>query len=1346
MSETKKKKYHVRHEVAGFESLLTPTVGVTTSSRSAMFAGHAKQAIPITGLEIPLITSGFEKKFAKLEFDPTGRETDASLIGAICKPYTNVGSGLMAEYVVIYRDANQQVKYFELNNYTILGKEFGYKNKLNEGVSRIIGGAEGTYIPQQTKLISSPAVIDNMYCMGTNMNVIYTSNEEVGNDAFILSRSKADALESVGVYTIVIHLKKSQIPLNIYGKNGEYRSMPHLGNNVDNNIIFAYRNENEYTFGSDMTEEALSRVNLLHDVKYPIENEHAVVTDIKCIVNQSEIKKISADPKYQQFLDIHNAYTKYYTEIVDMYKYISSTTKLEVSPEFNSLVVHAMGMLPKKNNNKMKLLYKDTPIDFMTIEITCVFPRAVDLGSKITDRQGSKGVITAIWEDENMPITESGIRADCIISDKSPFNRLNGGQWYEQFYTFAATVERSRILAILNNGGTIDYETIFQRILKLYGDISTDSYIELCKICTTPEIRKQFIEELRQCEFHFCIPPFSADITPDQYKTIVNSVNVGKENWSYVSPHTKRVIKSKYPTIVGSKYMLLLGKLPSNSISATQIGYSSQVGLATKPIPKQKAYHTINATPIKMGVDELSLLNMAVESETVARLMMVNNSCLEALKMLQHRLSTDPKPSQLYRIDMSTEDMLNRATNITLFNHMFSCLGVEFQKGDKRNSKLLSNIPGRITKQKVNKTLRPIGTSPYVTEIIYNGQPIDIMSLKQFKFVDTVMKEEKDSGSVEIKFSDGSIALLNSRLAILNFILWDVFLYFYIIPSKEDLFDIKHMKSNVFTNIYTKIYYRLFDEIEYMYILERIWTNTNYINRWNSLYLESYNSTLCGLDMAEILEHPKMKDILSRRPNLNDNIKFSEVRIKELTNEFIDAIKTGAIPSELRKFIETDSLKLDQVGQFLIAIGTKDDIDGKIFRHVIAGSSFEGFRSVEDFATEALSVAKSQYYNTSSIRTAGVFQKHLRTIEEQIKTIYDKPCGNTDYIPLVLKPNWLPGFIDRIIYDNGEYVKLTKENIKKYSNTNILLVDPLHCYHTDGICSHCVGYGDPGVLKKFIFPGTIVGVLGSTKVAREITQKILSNKHLSKTDSITYNLPETASMYMEKSSKGGIIFRKDIQSVIKKMKLYIPIDAFTTTVSDVLHEVKMLDAFTIIDELKLVSADDDIQIFSVKSGSNNPFLSKQFLAYIKRIYKKLVYTDKDVIVPLDEFDIGAAVLRYNTKNQDMREYVNLVKQFFDSKIADYKNATDLLTAAFDLIYEKSTVSSFHISVVLKAFVVDKFKKGDDIKLKIDSAERVLNARDTASKLRHKRLSKWLSDVSTYTKQKSSSMADVYFNF
>lgn len=1341
----KEKKYNVRHNTAGFESLLSPMAGTTSSSRSAMFSGHAKQAIPISGLQIPLVSSGFEKKFAKLEFDPTGRTSDVSLIGTICKPYTNVGSGLMAEYIVIYRDSDHQVKYFELNNYTILGKEFGYKNKLNEGVSRIIGGTEGTFIPKDTKLISSPAVINGMYCMGTNMNVIYTSNEEVGNDAFIISRSKADELESVGVYTIVIHLKKNQIPLNIYGKNGEYRSMPHIGHNVENNILFAFRNESEHTFGCDMTEAALSKINLLHDTKYPMEDENATVIDIKCIINQSEIKKISADPKYRQFLDIHDSYVKYYTEIIDMYKYVSSS-KLEISPEFNSLVVHAMGMLPKKNNGKMKLLYKDTPVDFMTLEITCVFPRAVDLGSKITDRQGSKGVISAIWDDINMPITESGIRADCIISDKSPFNRLNGGQWHEQFYTYVSSIERKRVLNILNSDPNPNYEMLFERVLNLYEGISTDSYIEISKLCITPELKKQFLEELRNYEFYFCVPPFSTDVHPRQYKLLSEKFNIKKENWSYISPHTGKTIYSKFPTIIGSKYMLLLGKLPSNSISAIQIGYSSQVGLATKPIPKQKAYHTINVTPIRLGVDELSLLNMAVESETVARLMLISNNCMDALKMLQHRLSTDPNPSQLFRIDMSTEEMLNRATNITLFNHMFSCIGVEFEKGDKRVSQPLNLVPGNITKQKIKKVLRPIGDSPYVVEIIYNGSKVDIASLKQFKFVDSVMQNENYTGRVEIKFSDGSIALLNPRLAILNFILWDIFLYFYIIPSKNDLFDIKNIKSSLFKNIYTKIYYRLFDEIEYMYVLERIWTNINYINRWNSLYLEAYNSTLCGLDMSEILEHPKMIDILSRRPSSNDSIKFSENRIKELTNEFIEAIKTGEIPSELKKFIETDSLKLDQVGQFIIAIGTKDDINGKIFRHVISGSSFEGFQCVEDYATEALSAAKSQFYNTSSIQTAGVFQKHLRTIEEQIKTVYDNHCGNTDLVPLILKPNWLPGFIDRIVYDNGKYVKLTEDNIREYSNKDILLVDPLYCYHTDGVCSNCAGYGDIGVLKKFIFPGTLLGVLSSTKLAKDIMQKILSNKHLSKTNSIIYTLPETASMYMEKSSKEGIVFRKDIQSTIKSMYLYIPMDSFTTTISDVFHEIKMLDTFTIIDGLKLVTENGDEKSFSVKCGSNNPFLSKQFLAYIKKIYKKLTYTDKDVIIPLDEFDMGSAVLRYNTKNQDMREYVNSVKQFFDSKIADYKSATDLLTAAFDLIYEKSTVSSFHISIVLKAFVVEKYKKGDDIKLKLDSAERVLNGRDTASKLRHKRLTNWFSNVDTYIKPKKSSMADVYFNF
>ena len=71
------------------------------------------------------------------------------------------------------------------------------------------------------------------------------------------------------------------------------------------------------------------------------------------------------------------------------------------------------------------------------IEIKALYKESLDVGDKIANRHGNKGIIAKVISDKEMPTLEDGRKLDVIINPLGIISRMNVGQLYELHLTEA---------------------------------------------------------------------------------------------------------------------------------------------------------------------------------------------------------------------------------------------------------------------------------------------------------------------------------------------------------------------------------------------------------------------------------------------------------------------------------------------------------------------------------------------------------------------------------------------------------------------------------------------------------------------------------------------------------------------------------------------------------------------------------------------------------------------------------------------------------------------------------------------------------------------------------------------
>jgi len=536
-----------------------------STTRGGMMVKHVSQRLVLRNPEFPMIFSGAENEFGKRSSWNVRATDDYKLMKKFVKfpnaPFSpiayifqNLATG---KYICkIYKPAvNLVEKYgFRMKNY----------------IQQI---REGDVLKKGAAIAQSSSYVNDNYCAGVNLRMAYAVLPQLTEDSLIISSDAAKALEYDMVDIVTVNVSKKSFLLNRYGRDGEYKPFPNIGEEVQDNILCSIR-ENSYV--STFAEASIPHIN---DTNY---FSHGTVVDIDIFSN--------VDVENEQFNMYLTQIRQWYS---DIYAYISALLDDKFQDDTSLLDIYHQA---EKYLNHSTWVTKEYIADTI-IKFTMLQPMKIAVGQKVVGRYGNKSVISKIIPTEDMPRTDDGRPIHMLANALAVPNRIIAFATYEGSMTFMMDRMNQHIAKMHHDGAsnddivkiTSDFVGIFNpqqadEIRRLYAenpnavinDILTNGNIIQIKPFNEVCIRDAILEAY------------------DKYPDIMKHYNV------FTKLHKRWVkLDDKYP--VGFQYTWVLKQEPSKSLAAVSTGRTTLYDQPVKTHQFNKNLRHYSDNPVKFG-------------------------------------------------------------------------------------------------------------------------------------------------------------------------------------------------------------------------------------------------------------------------------------------------------------------------------------------------------------------------------------------------------------------------------------------------------------------------------------------------------------------------------------------------------------------------------------------------------------------------------------------------------------------------------------------------------------------------------------------------------------------------
>ena len=688
---------------------LHPLPEQVSSNRSVMFLSQLSQSLPTSDASKPTILTGQEFEFAKAEFDiripKDPRLQDESpdnvkILKTIPRfPSYRMGRAFFRDNpqsIVIFEydelvDANtgehrKVVDYIDAKSYHHLHQEFGF---LFDYKFDDIKALEGHHLQQGEKIAGSPSVDDDgCWRYGTEVNVAMMSIPQITEDGVVASRSFCERNQVLGVKRYIVSYGKKDFPLNLYGDEGNYKVHPDVGEQVRaDGLLMATRPYNDDLFAVYTSPETISEVNYKQDTCY-FAQPGARVIDIR-VHHDSRLRTAQKEaklttPGYIRSQDeiYWRTETQFYQSIVDYYRELCRSNGGKppyLSARLRSLVAEAKANCseihdPAERYN-IQRKYRNKEIDEWQVEITIAYPIYPAEAFKVTDISGGKGVITEVWEDEDMPVDEAGNRADIIVDGLSTIKRMNPSRLTEQYIKAAARDTWHRLRDRAQKGES-NYQ-LRKELTQFYGLVNP-RMLEFGSIINQDGLVSQrHLDKVLQTGIYVYLPTSKEreplEIVRDlrrYFPPVHSKVTYRNQRGTYVT--------TKDDVLVGPMYIMLLERT-GKSWSAVASARLSHFGIPTKLTANDRDNTPVRQTPVRFGEDECRLFMAMIGARAAARF--YNRTANPVLrKVIQSNILKSERPSAIEQVYDRQEYPSGNTRMNSLIRHFAECAGWRFKR------------------------------------------------------------------------------------------------------------------------------------------------------------------------------------------------------------------------------------------------------------------------------------------------------------------------------------------------------------------------------------------------------------------------------------------------------------------------------------------------------------------------------------------------------------------------------------------------------------------------------------------------------------------------------------------
>lgn len=616
------------------KGLMEPFANTNSGSRKLMFGVNLEQALPLSKPEVPIIQTGYEIRYGDLSSAIVKAESDFEVIAKINK-FSHLPNHHYLLINMRYEDG--QLDVIERSSYNHIGETYGYLYNTN-----ILDNLDiGYQVPKDNILRTSVANDEYMNrCDGTNLLVSYISSDKDIEDGIVLSESAAEKLASPLIKKVTIIVGDNDILLNLYGKDGKVKSLPDVGEYVQDGILCALRKEKIEECLYMQSVDRLSDI-LMSDEKFSVEGK---VIDLDIYSNNPE----ALSDKYSncQIDYYYKDHLRYLNELVNV-------VESHADEDGNVNLSHALEIMYWRAKYELDGMQfeKEKRYDGTILDIYIMEESIPKVGDKITNRYGGKGVISYIVPDNEMPILDNGQRLDAYFNSCTCVNRLNQGQLNELSLNFAGT----RLCEYISDNGHI---STMEAINLIYDFISFASQEEADDFMsmmydphTTEEDREWFINEMLEDGYILLSnKPITESMSLDKLRDLYAKFPFIKP-YSVLSKITDsngnpRYVKGRRTLVAGKMYIYRLKQYAEDKFSATSLSSTNLANENTKSKASKNYRAVYPNTPIRFGEMEAED-ERHMGTDIVVENLMIHSTSPQARRLTAEFIEGDP-----YTIDI----------------------------------------------------------------------------------------------------------------------------------------------------------------------------------------------------------------------------------------------------------------------------------------------------------------------------------------------------------------------------------------------------------------------------------------------------------------------------------------------------------------------------------------------------------------------------------------------------------------------------------------------------------------------------------------------------------------------
>ena len=653
----------VKEQILG-KTLMQPFTANNSGSRNIMYCIHVEHALPLLTPEIPYIQTGYENRFGDYSSSIIKSDSDYEVVDKIVKFQEKPNHHY---YLLMRNKRDNTLHVIKRVSYKHITESYGYLYNNNTLDSLDIG-----YEVNEDEILRKSEAFDEYgnRCDGVNLMAMYVAREKLMEDGIIISKSAQKKLGSPLLKKVTVIVNDNDIPLNIHGDNNYFKAFPEIGEYVDDGILCCLRRDNNDEALFTQSWDNLKRI-MTSDEKIPVNGR---VIDINIYSNSPEILKERSS--YEQLLKYYNEKRRFLYEFVEgVNSAMQQYNCTGMSEELQKTYERFLAELDEKKYMRENKIFSGTLMEFIIQENN--YPHT---GDKLSNRFGGKGVIAQILPDEEMPMTDSGKRAEILYNQSTCINRLNHGQMNE----ISLSMICQRMVQFIKTGVT-DVNESLEMILRLLSIVSPSQFQETANMLNWMEDEEKefFLESILEDEIiYLSFKPLTETVTLDMLDRVYKEFPWLTQYTIYTPMRDScgeiRYVECMRKANCGYMFIYRLKQYAEEKFSVTNLSATNLKNENTKS-KDSKNYRALHQnTPIRFGDMEsgdFSHLGM----ETFIKILLIYSLSPQARENMEKLWTDDP-----YEIDIELGPNC-RNRSVEILNAYFKTIGLRivFEKHEK---------------------------------------------------------------------------------------------------------------------------------------------------------------------------------------------------------------------------------------------------------------------------------------------------------------------------------------------------------------------------------------------------------------------------------------------------------------------------------------------------------------------------------------------------------------------------------------------------------------------------------------------------------------------------------------